>query len=190
MRYGSERVDLDILSAGLTPLTDRPCIATIGTFDGLHQGHRAVVAATRAAADEQGCRAVAVTFDPRPETVLRPAEALPDLVPVNERVEALLAAGMDHVVVLRFSMGLAKLPAEQFIGRLRGLMDLRLLCVGADFAFGRNKSVNALAVAAMGLKVRVVPLVAGMDDAAKASSTNIRRAIARGVNRREAAAFA
>ena len=190
MHNRSGRIDLDLLSEIPQLLTSESCVVTIGTFDGFHQGHRAVVAATRATADSLDCRAVAVTFHPRPETVLRPHAALPDVVSVEDRVDCLLAAGMDSVVVLRFSRELAQLSADQFIGRLRALLSIETLCVGADFAFGRNKAVSVPAIAAMGLPVQAVPLVPGMDEKTKASSTNIRQAIARGIDRRRAAALA
>lgn len=190
MFYRGRQQVRDILSDPLTPIVADPCVVTIGTFDGMHQGHRAVVSAARKLADTRGQKAVAVTFDPRPEVVLQPDRALPNIMTLKTRIRSLRAAGMDDVVVLRFSRQLARLPADMFIRRLRVLTAMDVLCVGADFALGRDKSLDVAAIAAMGFDVVAVPLVNSVQASGKASSTNVRQAIASGIDRNQAMAFA
>src|SRR6202035_6091188 len=77
-----------------------PCAVTMGTFDGVHAGHRSLVAATRRLAVGQGLDVVAVTFAPRPERYFADGAVLPDLCSIDERISRLRAAGADRVVVL------------------------------------------------------------------------------------------
>ncbi|MBR21245.1 MAG: bifunctional riboflavin kinase/FMN adenylyltransferase, partial [Leifsonia sp.] len=87
-----------------------PSIVTIGKFDGVHRGHRAVLDSLRDAAADR--RTVVVTFDRHPLAVLRPESAPTPLLSVDQKTEALLAAGVDLVVVLDFTPEFAALSPE------------------------------------------------------------------------------
>jgi riboflavin kinase/FMN adenylyltransferase len=174
---GRENVAVEV--SALLRRHRRPCVVTVGTFDGVHAGHRAVVAHARETGMARGLRTVAVTFSPRPDAVLAPRDALPDVVPVPERMSALRDAGANDVVILPFTRELAAMSAEQFTGLLVCDLGMRVLCVGADFALGRGREGTVVALRGSGLEVIAVPLVVGVDGK-KLSSEDIRRAIAHG----------
>jgi riboflavin kinase/FMN adenylyltransferase len=132
-----------------------PCAVTMGTFDGVHAGHRSLVAATRRLARARGLDVVAVTFYPRPERFFADGAVLPDLCSIDERISRLRAAGADQVVVLPFGRTLAEVPAATFGGALVDDLGLKLLCVGEDFACGRDREGDPAFLRALGLEVHV-----------------------------------
>src|ERR1700744_2705420 len=79
-----------------------PTVAAIGNFDGVHRGHREILSAVSRDARERNARAVAITFDPHPEQVLRPARAPQLITPLAERLRLLAGTGIDAVLVLPF----------------------------------------------------------------------------------------
>ncbi|MGD0830046.1 MAG: bifunctional riboflavin kinase/FAD synthetase [Terracidiphilus sp.] len=116
-----------------------PTVAAIGNFDGVHLGHRRILAAVVAEARAQNAQAVAITFDPHPDQFLRPAQAPRLLTPLNERLRLLALTGIDAVLMLPFDAALAALPAQQFVSRiLVGALHLRSIHEGGNFRFGRN----------------------------------------------------
>ena len=126
--------------AGLDAVAWSPSAVTIGTFDGVHLGHQELVRRTVERAREERLRALAVTFEPPPQLVLRPETFPGRLCTPAERDAALLAAGADGVVVVPFTRNTAALSPESFVGRLVELAGLRLLVVGEDFALGRGRA--------------------------------------------------
>lgn len=157
------------------------CIVTMGTFDGVHRGHRALLAEARALARERGVRCVAVTFAPRPDACFAPEPVLPDVCSVDERVARLQAAGADEVVVLPFDRDVAAVEHEPFMLLLREELGMQALVVGEDFAVGRARRGMVDVLRATGLEVVAHPLVPNGAGTAKASSTSVRRAVAAGV---------
>jgi riboflavin kinase/FMN adenylyltransferase len=118
-------------------------VVTIGNFDGVHLGHRAILDRVRQRARELGGQAVAVTFNPHPVKVLRPEVNLPLLTTQDQKLKLLADAGLDAVVVLPFSLKFAALPAREFVRqyfceRLRA----REMVVGHDYCFGRGREGN------------------------------------------------
>ncbi len=112
-------------------------VAAIGNFDGVHLGHRQILGAVAKEARQLQARAVAVTFDPHPEQVLRPARAPKLITPLDERLQLLSATGVDAVLVLHFDKTLAGLPAEEFVRSiLAGALKVRGLHEGRNFRFG------------------------------------------------------
>jgi len=113
-------------------------VVVIGNFDGVHRGHRKVVARARAVAAEQGVdHVVAVTFDPHPMAVLRPEHAPLSLSDVQSRSALLAEAGVDDVYVIAFSREIAAWSPQEFVERV--LVDglhAKAVVVGANFRFG------------------------------------------------------
>jgi FAD synthase len=136
-----------------------PCAVTMGTFDGVHAGHRSLVSATRGLALPARLPVVAVTFSPRPEQFFQPDKALPDLCSIEERVRRLREAGADEVVVLPFGKALATASAAAFAQALSDDLGLRLLCVGEDFSCGRNREGTPDRLRELGLDVHVHPFL-------------------------------
>jgi riboflavin kinase/FMN adenylyltransferase len=112
-------------------------VVTVGNFDGVHRGHRAVISRARSLADRHGQQLVAVTFDPHPMAVLRPEHAPSMLTTLDTRAGLLAAAGVDDVLVLRFSRDVAAWSPTEFVDRvLVDALHARAVVVGANFRFG------------------------------------------------------
>jgi riboflavin kinase/FMN adenylyltransferase len=159
----------------------RPCVATIGTFDGVHAGHRALVRRAAAEARRRGVRLVAITFSPRPDTVVRPHRALADICPLEERIARLRAAGADAIVALPFTPELMRISAAEFARLLVDELGTVALCVGEEFALGRGREGTVPALRELGLDVIAVPVLHVGGQPSKLSSSAIRRAIHGGV---------
>lgn len=118
---------------------NRGSVVTMGVFDGFHRGHQALVERARAHAVAREVPSVLLTFDPHPLALTCPERAPTMLMTVEQRVEAALDLGIDHVLVLPFDRTLAATPAEDFVRD--GLVDrlgARHVVVGANFRFGRG----------------------------------------------------
>jgi riboflavin kinase/FMN adenylyltransferase len=155
-------------------------VLTIGNFDGVHLGHRALVGAAVGRARALGVEAVAYTFDPAPRDVLRPDSAIPRIQSLEARVAHLLAAGADRVVVEPFDRVMAAMTPEAFA---RDLLGSRLrpsaLVIGFDFRFGRGRAGGAADLAdALGVPVETVPAV--HHGGAPVSSSRVREAVRSG----------
>jgi riboflavin kinase/FMN adenylyltransferase len=157
-----------------------PCVATFGTFDGVHRGHRRLIAEARAWAQELDVALTAVTLSPRPERVfVAPALALPDLCSLDERVRRLRRAGADDVVVMPFDRAIAAIAPEQMVGTLQRDLGVLGLMVGADFALGASRTGTPDRLRALGLDVRCAALhPSRIRPGIKASSSELRRIIA------------
>jgi riboflavin kinase/FMN adenylyltransferase len=126
-------------SAAEIPSGFGPSVAAIGNFDGVHRGHREILAAAVAEARRLNARAVAITFDPHPEQFLRPAQAPQLITPMAERLRRLALTGIDAVLVLPFNEALAKLPAHEFVREiLVSALGVRALHEGGNFHFGHD----------------------------------------------------
>jgi riboflavin kinase/FMN adenylyltransferase len=137
---------LDEIPAGFGP-----AVAAVGNFDGVHKGHRAILAAVAAEARETGARAVAITFDPHPEQFLRPAQAPKLITPFPERLRLLAETGIDAVLVLRFDRELASLSAREFGERiLIAALGVSSMHEGRNFRFGHGATAGVNELAAMG----------------------------------------
>lgn len=114
-----------------------PSAVTIGKFDGVHQGHRAVIARLRAAAEAQGLKAAVVTFDRNPLALLAPERCPESLVSVRQKLGLLATTGIDAALLLPFDRALASLPPETFVREvLVDALGARVVLVGSDFRFG------------------------------------------------------
>lgn len=160
------------------------CVAAIGTFDGVHRGHRRVLMKARSYARTRGLLVTAVTFSPRPEAVFRPGSALPDIEDVDTRRARLLDAGADRVVILPFCHNLAKVTDAEFLDALCEHLGMQAVCVGADFTLGRGRQGTPQRIRELGHHLLEVKLVPGHDG--KLSSSTIRAAIAAGASRETA----
>lgn len=123
----------------------------VGVFDGVHQGHRAVVARTVAEAARRDLVAAVVTFDRHPLALLRPAQAPKTLTGVDHRTELLRELGIERVVVLEFDEELSGWSPPEFVDRiLVRQLAARLVVVGADFRFGHNAIGDVTLLAELG----------------------------------------
>ncbi|NNJ95486.1 MAG: bifunctional riboflavin kinase/FAD synthetase [Halobacteria archaeon] len=121
----------------------RPCAATIGSFDGVHRGHQAVISSLQVAAAQRSLPAILVTFEPQPREYFNPASSPPRLTRLREKLQALSRYGVERVLCLRFNAQLASLTADEFMRQI--LVDglgVRYLMVGDDFRFGKDRTGN------------------------------------------------
>jgi riboflavin kinase/FMN adenylyltransferase len=121
----------------------RGCAATIGSFDGLHLGHQAVLRQLAEQGRVRGLPVTLVTFEPQPREYFMPQSAPPRLTRFREKLEVLRHCQVDRVVCLRFNSDLAGLTADEFIQRI--LLDglaVKYLVVGDDFRFGKQRAGN------------------------------------------------
>lgn len=171
------------LDSGLPP--DTPgTVLTVGTFDGVHRGHRDVLERLTARAREVGLPSVLVTFEPHPLEVVNPAAAPPLLTLWPEKLEVLAETGIDYVAIVPFTHTLREYTAEQFVDLLLlRRFAMRELLIGYDHGFGRGRQGDVEVLrslgAARGFHVGVVPAVNGADGR-PISSTSVRRAVAGG----------
>ncbi len=156
---------------------------TVGSFDGVHLGHRAVLQEIAERARVGGRKSVLVTFEPHPLEVVNPQYAPPLLTTGAERREALAQTDLDYVVFLRFDRELAGYSPERFVREvLIGRCGMRELVIGHDHGFGRGRSGNAETLKRLGLEDGFEVDVVGevLTDGLPISSTHIRRAVAGG----------
>jgi riboflavin kinase/FMN adenylyltransferase len=160
----------------------RETILTVGSFDGLHLGHRAVLAEIAERARRSGRRSLVVTFVPHPLEVVNPQAAPPRLTLDDERRELFAQSPVDAVAFLPFTRTLSQYTPEEFVELLLARFGMRELVIGHDHGFGRGRSGDEHLLQTLGetggFTVDVVPAV-GVEGRT-VSSTLIRRAIAGG----------
>lgn len=129
--------------AELSSITTSPSVVTIGNFDGVHCGHRMVIAAVIARAKALNIRSVAVTFDPHPAHILHDGPRLPLITPLPEKLELLAATGIDLALVLPFNDELRLWSARQFAERVlaEGLHSIEVH-EGETFRFGHKAEAD------------------------------------------------
>jgi len=123
--------------------TDQQVALTIGNFDGVHIGHKAMLGRLIDAARQRGMPSVVMTFEPQPQEFFAPDQAPARLTSLREKLELLDAEGIDIVFVCRFDYAMAQMPADRFVERfVYGALGTRWLQVGDDFRFGARRSGN------------------------------------------------
>jgi len=161
----------------------RGATVAIGNFDGVHRGHKAVIAAALARAGALGKPSAALTFEPHPRAFFDPDEPLFRLTPEDAKLRLLAAAGLDGAIVLTFNAELAKLSAQDFVRRV--LVDRFAIsgaAIGFNFHFGANRAGSPEFLQAQGREhgftVDIVPPL--LDGGRPVSSGPIRAALAAG----------
>jgi riboflavin kinase / FMN adenylyltransferase len=140
----------------------------LGTFDGVHRGHRAVIDAVRAT----GLRSTVLTFDPHPRLVLGYDVQL--LTTFERRLELLEEAGPDEVLVVEFTQELSRHEPEEFVADYLTAIGTRVVVAGENFRFGAGRRGDVALLRSLGLDVRPVLLVPGV------SSSRIRELVREG----------
>jgi riboflavin kinase/FMN adenylyltransferase len=165
-------------------MSDRPgAVVTVGTFDGVHLGHRRVLDALCDAARARDMLSLLVTFDPHPLRIVRPATAPPLLTTPQEKIEIVAQYELRRVAFLRFTPALAAFSPRRFVEQiLLGRFAMRHLVIGYDHGFGRGRSGDVETLrhigGELGFAVDVIPPVVA--DGEPISSSRIRRALQAG----------
>ncbi len=154
----------------------------IGNFDGVHLGHQHVVREARAAADAEGLRVVAVTFDPHPMAVLRPEHAPTTITDLETRAELLRTAGVDDVLAVPFDRDVASWTPQEFAERvLADTLHAAIVVVGANFRYGTRASGDVASLTASGKELGFRAVGVPLDGGPQVwSSTYIRTCLATG----------
>jgi len=160
----------------------RPAVVTLGTFDGVHRGHQAVLAEVTRRARAGKLTSVLVTFDPHPLAVVNPPAAPKLLTLPEEKRDLVTAAGIEQFVLMPFTPAVAQLDAEAFVRRLCDEYAMRELVMGYDHGFGRGRSgdVELVQRLARTQDFAVAVVEAVRDNGQPISSTLIRTALAHG----------
>jgi len=159
-------------------------VLTIGTFDGVHLGHRKIIDRLRLLAKKINGESVIFTFDPHPRKVVAPTESnLRILTTLDEKTELFAQAGIDHLVIYPFTPEFAQLSYEQFVEQiLVEQIHTKYLVVGYDHKFGKNRQgdFEFLKDCAARLGFQIEKLDVLLMNESNVSSTKIREAIQRG----------
>lgn len=165
------------------PLDDAPGVVTIGFFDGVHLGHRAVFARAVEAARERGVRSVAITFDRHPREVLAPGSEPRLLTTVDRKAALIEATGIEVLVVLAFTPEFSRLPAEAFVTDvLAGGIHAVHAVVGANFTFGHRAAGTVENLPELGAPAGITAESVSLVEleGRRVSSSSIRDALAAG----------
>ncbi len=174
--------------ADITERPSTPAVLTIGSFDGVHLGHKALINSVVESARILGVASVALTFEPSPREVLMPGMPLAYLTRLPQKLDLLRQTGLDETVVIPFTQELSRVEAPDFINWLRTYLPFVELWEGAGFALGRGRTAGTEALASLGeelgYRLCVAPLVEV--EGGPVSSTRVREAVLLG-DMREAA---
>ena len=160
----------------------RPSAFTIGTFDGVHRGHRYLIDLLQSRARERGLAAGVITLHPAPISVVRPETPVTYIQSLDERLDQLEGLGLDAVIPVTFTSELSQVDAEDFLREMVADLELRYFLVGPDGSIGRNRGGSGEQLieigARLGVEVEVAPAVT--DEGHKLGSSDIRAALSDG----------
>jgi riboflavin kinase/FMN adenylyltransferase len=167
-----------VTHGSLQPTRSR-CALTIGNFDGVHRGHRALLERVTARARELSVTSCVLTFEPHPREFFAESRAPARLTRLRDKLELLAAAGVERTHIARFDARFAALEAERFIDEvLKKWLGVRWLLVGRDFRFGARRAGDFSTLQNKGFEVEAMPDVQSGNS--RVSSSAIRAALAAG----------
>ena len=162
---------------------DGPTVLTIGTFDGLHRGHQALIRQLQESARERRAQAAVIAFHPRPKTVLAPHLPNNDyLTTPEERIALFEKLGLDILILIPFTLEFSQTTAADFMRLLAGRLNLVELWAGHDFALGKNREGNLAKLRELGqeLSYTVCEFTPILINGKIVSSTQIRQLLLAG----------
>ena len=163
-------------------MPERNTALTVGVFDGVHLGHRSLIARLNRTAAENGLDSGVVTFQHHPRLVIKQHAHITRLTSLQDRIKLLHDLGVEHVIPLSFTPELSQLSAREFVELLIRYLNMKALVIGPDFALGRGRKGSSSALTKLGqeldFSVDVVPPQVVNGDVV--SSTAIRRALEAG----------
>lgn len=168
------------LQDGLPQFTN--AIVTIGSFDGVHLGHRKIIDTLVAIAKENRGESVVVTFHPHPRKIIRPDIPMQLISSTDEKYEQLSQAGVDHIIEVPFTRDFSMLSAEEYVmDFLYGKIKPHTIVIGYDHHFGHDRKGDIhLLRELLKDKVQVIEIPEQLIQDANVSSTAIRKSIAEG----------
>lgn len=161
----------------------KDAVITIGTFDGVHMGHKVILQQIVKHAKEAGGESILITFEPHPRKLIAPDQPLKILTPLEQKLQLVLNEGVDHVVVAPFTQAFAGLSAEAYIKDfLVAKFKPKAIVIGYDHRFGHDRAgdIDLLKKYAATHSYTVYEIPAQLIEEAAVSSTKIRNAIQAG----------
>lgn len=161
----------------------KDAVITIGTFDGVHMGHKVILQQIVKHAKEAGGESILITFEPHPRKLIAPGQPLKILTPLEQKLQLVLNEGVDHVVVAPFTQAFADLSAEAYIKDfLVAKFKPKAIVIGYDHRFGHDRAgdISLLKQHAATHGYTVYEIPAQLIEEAAVSSTKIRNAIQAG----------
>lgn len=161
----------------------KPSVVTIGTFDGVHIGHRAILERLTKSAQSKNLDSVVLTFFPHPRMVLQKDAQIKLINTINEREELLKNSGIDNLIIHPFTLDFSRLTALEFVRDvLVSQLNLKKIIIGYDHRFGRNRNANIEDLKEFGktYDFEVVEISAQQLEEVSVSSTKIRKALEKG----------
>lgn len=158
-------------------------VVTIGTFDGVHIGHKKIIKRLIKIAREENLQAVVLTFFPHPRMVVQNDTTIKMLNTIDEKTKLLEAEGIDHLVVKKFTKEFSRLSAQDYVRDLLvETLHVKHIIIGYDHHFGRNRTANINDLKAFGeiYNFKVTEISAQEIDEVTVSSTKIRKALLEG----------
>lgn len=155
-------------------------VVTLGTFDGVHTGHRKIIEKLLQSAADAGCESLILTFFPHPRMVLQESSEIQLLNTLNEKIALLENTGLDNLIIHPFDEAFSRLTAEEFVSKiLVDQFNIRKIIIGHDHRFGRNRTANIddLVIFGQQFGFEVEQISAIEIDEVSVSSTKIRHAL-------------
>lgn len=171
---------MDVINDYFSISYDVNTVVSVGTFDGVHQGHQEIIRLVKNKASLTGGRSVIVTFDPHPRSVLQPESKIGLLLSKDEKIEAVANLGIDILFFINFTKEFSQLTADDFLNDIIvKKIGLKEIIIGHDHHFGRNRSGNEEFLQKLatsnGFNVSIVPPVSY--NGITISSSKIRKAL-------------
>lgn len=161
---------------------DKNTVLTLGTFDGVHRGHKKILNRLKEISNNEKLRTVVLTMDPHPQIVLQKSDKPPVslLTNINERITEFSNQGIENCVIMSFSYEFSQIPAQEFIrDYLSAKVGMKKILIGYDHMFGKNRDGDEQLLEKLGseLDFSVERIEAMEEDEVVISSTKIRNAI-------------
>ena len=162
-------------------LSSHPCILTLGTFDGIHKGHRTIISKLISESKKHELKSIILTFFPHPRNIVS-SKKIKSISTIDEKIQIFSELDLDELIIQNFNKSFSEMGAEEFIKLLVNNLNLKKIIVGYNHRFGKNRSadINVLRDFSVKYDFEVVEIKAFEVEKIKISSTKIRNAISDG----------
>ena len=162
-------------------ISSRPSILTLGTFDGVHKGHRKIISNLKSEAKRNNLRSIILTFFPHPRNIVS-SEIIKSISTIDEKIKIFSNLGVDELIIQKFDKSFSSMNAKEFIELLVNNLKIKKIIVGYNHRFGKNRSadINVLKDFSLKYDFEVLEIKAFEVENIKISSTKIRDAIQQG----------
>ena len=159
-------------------LSSHPCILTLGTFDGIHKGHRTIISKLTSESKKHELKSIILTFFPHPRNIVS-SKKIKSISTIDEKIQIFSELDLDELIIQNFNKSFSEMGAEEFIKLLVNNLNLKKIIVGYNHRFGKNRSadINVLRDFSIKYDFEVVEIKAFEVEKIKISSTKIRNAI-------------